>query len=84
MSVFKRRTRIISFRVSEEEYGHLLRISSESGAHSISDWARAVTCAHCGCEVRGPNRAHDLNARVDELHREVQRLSDLIGNHRAN
>lgn len=78
MSVFNRRTKIISFRVSEEEYGHLLRISEESGAHSVSDWARAATFAQSGNPALKATNSHTLQTRVDELHREVQRLSELI------
>jgi hypothetical protein len=79
MSVFYRRTKIISFRVSEEEYGHLLRVSSESGAHSVSDWARAATFAQSGNPSLMAGNSHQLQARVEELHREVLRLSELIG-----
>jgi hypothetical protein len=45
MSVFVRRTRAVSFRVSEEEYKRLQDASMASGAHSVSDYARDLVCA---------------------------------------
>ncbi len=79
MPVFYRRTKIISFRVSEEEYGHLVRVSSESGAHSVSDWAREAALAQSGNPAPRTGNSHFLQARVEELHREVLRLSELVG-----
>lgn len=74
--VFQRRTKVVSFRVSAEEYGHLMRISSESGAHSLSDWARGAALLQSGAPPA--SNAYGLRARVEELHREVLRLSDLV------
>lgn len=45
-TVIKRRRRIVSFRVSEEEYLNLCQATDSAGAHSISDFARHVTCHH--------------------------------------
>jgi len=45
MPVFVRRTRAVSFRVSEEEYKRLQDASMASGAHSVSDYARDLICA---------------------------------------
>jgi hypothetical protein len=42
----KRRGRIVSFRVSEEEYLNLCRATESAGADSISDFARHVACHH--------------------------------------
>ncbi len=77
MPVFHPRTKIISFRVSQEEYEHLVRISAESGAQRVSDWARAAAFAHSGDPAL---MECDLQTRVEGLHREVQRLSELIDN----
>ena len=40
MSVFKRRTRIVSFRLSEEEFQRVTDLCEIAGARSISDLAR--------------------------------------------
>jgi hypothetical protein len=42
----KRRGRIVSFRVSEEEYLNLCKATESAGADSISDFARHVACHH--------------------------------------
>jgi hypothetical protein len=42
MGVLKRRTRVISFRLSDEEYQALLQITAAQGARSISDFSRTV------------------------------------------
>ena len=44
--MLKRRERIVSFRVSEEEYLNLCSATEAAGAHSISDFARHVACHH--------------------------------------
>jgi hypothetical protein len=44
MGVLKRRTRLISFRLSNEEYEALLATTAEQGARSISDFSRAALC----------------------------------------
>jgi hypothetical protein len=43
MSVFKRRTRIVSFRLSEDEYERLRGTCVSHGIRSISDFARFAT-----------------------------------------
>jgi len=40
MSVLKRRSRMISFRVSEDEYAGLKNLCVDKGARSVSDMAR--------------------------------------------
>lgn len=76
--MFKKRNRTISFRVSEDEYEQLQRQSLEKGAHSVSEYARTLTChsgmsgSHVEIEVR------DLHGQVEELSRELLRLSRLL------
>jgi hypothetical protein len=45
MTVLKPRSRMISVRLSEEEYSSFKRLCSEMGARSISDLARDSMCA---------------------------------------
>lgn len=40
MTVFRPRTRLLTVRLSEEEYEELRRICAEEGARSLSDFAR--------------------------------------------
>jgi len=42
MSVLRKQSRIVTFRVSEEEYEVLTRSCLSSGARSLSDFARAA------------------------------------------
>jgi hypothetical protein len=40
----KRRSRIVSFRLSDEEYDSLRTVSSTRGARSVSEFTRSVAC----------------------------------------
>jgi hypothetical protein len=64
-----RRTRTISFRVSEREFELLRMKSAAEGARSISDLARLVLC---GPPTGSPDR---LDNSLGELRGELQRLS---------
>jgi len=44
MPVLKRRSRIVSFRLSQEEYDALKDTCLAEGARSISDFARSAAC----------------------------------------
>ena len=62
---FWRRTRMISFRVSEQEF-ELLRSQSEAeGARSVSDYARITLCGRRN-GAGGP-APQDLNQLKDEI-----------------
>jgi len=74
--VLKPRIRMVSFRLSEEEYDGLKNLCLAEGARSVSDLARATVCRL----LRMPNGSpvQTLERRVQELDREVKRLSQLI------
>src|SRR5690349_15262141 len=44
MAVMRKRTRLVSFRLSEQEYEALQSYSMNLGARSISDFARTALC----------------------------------------
>jgi len=78
MIVFKRKSRMISLRLSEEEYQYLRTIAESKGARSVSDYARD-TLFHTN-QV-GTQHPPELQARMDKLasmldslNREVQSL----------
>ena len=84
MTVFSPHTRVISFRIPENEYESLRKISDERGAHSISDYARWMV--RQGLEAEGvtghaslPDQVRSLTLRVDELTQELSRLRSSIG-----
>ena len=78
MVVFKRKSRMISFRLSEEEYQYLRTVSESKGARSVSDYARDTLFHN---NQVGRQRPPELQARMvklasmlDSLNREVQSL----------
>jgi hypothetical protein len=78
-----RRSRVVSIRLSDEEYGQLRSLCAIKGADSISELARAalklLVMEH---QSRGPAmeaRVNEIDVRIDLLNREVARLSSKIG-----
>jgi hypothetical protein len=91
MAVIKRRSKMVSFRLSEQEYQDLLVLCEQRGSRSISDLARDAvfnllvpTNGHSNGNGHGADgsvielRVHDLDGRMQELDREVKRLADLL------
>jgi hypothetical protein len=82
MSLLKSRNRLVSFRLSAEEYDALKQVCIASGARSISDFARE-SVLH-GIETRRGGRAFlgddlaTLSFRLEELDSALKNLSDLI------
>jgi hypothetical protein len=84
MSVYKARTRTISFRLSEAEYMELRNLSIANGSRSLSDFARwtvrrAIQSEEFASQSGIEARVRDLNSKTDEIHREVTRLIRLMG-----
>jgi len=82
MTVLKRRSRMVSFRLSEEEYEGLKHICIAAGARSLSDVARDAV-QHLLENGSSPRR--DLSAefrllreRMEALDCEVKRLAHLL------
>ena len=87
MGVFKRRTRLVSFRLSDEEYQALLEITAAQGARSISDFSRTALCLAVkgnlnalSLESEGavPNHVQDLIRSMQELGSVITKLSGQI------
>lgn len=83
MSVVKRKNRMISFRLSDEEYDHLVTLCQTQGARSLSDLARAAMqslIANGGANgaVDIEERISHLDGRVKILDRAVERLSQMV------
>jgi hypothetical protein len=82
MSLLKSRNRLVSFRLSPEEYEGLKQVCVTAGARSISDFARE-SVLH-GIETRRGGRAllgddlATLSFRLEELDGALKELSDLI------
>lgn len=81
MKVLKPRSRMISIRLSEEEYAGLCRLSAEIGAHSLSDLARDAmrTFLNASNHNRFLTGSSDsvqtqmeiINRRIDELREQL-------------
>jgi hypothetical protein len=76
--VFKRKSRMISFRLSEEEYQYLRTVSESKGARSVSDYARDTLFRISQAARRPPveiqAKVDKLATMLDTLNREVQSL----------
>ena len=89
MPVLKPRSRIVSFRLSPEEYEAMKDRCILEGARSISDFARASACRFVSGadEIRKDAGTElviqDLRQRIDDLGREVQRLSRMLAHLRT-
>ena len=82
MPVLKRRSRIVSFRLSQEEYDALKDTCLAEGARSISDFARSAACRLArngnGSDETLQAAVLTLQERVEELDRELKRLAHLL------
>lgn len=79
MGVFKRRDRLVVFRVTQEEYRRLEKASSASGARSISDFTRRELLGRppAGGSDALQQRLSAFDRRLSELHaglRQVLRI----------
>lgn len=81
MAILKRRSRMISFRLSEDEYASLRSLCENEGARSVSDLARdavhRLIVKDSEADVAVTLRA--LQGRIDSLDLQVQRLSMAAG-----
>ena len=80
MTVLKRRSRMVSFRVSEQEYESLLTLCSSRGARSLSDLARDAMQAllHDGQGDGLASLVQQLQKRMNGLDLEVKQLTQLL------
>jgi Arc/MetJ-type ribon-helix-helix transcriptional regulator len=81
MAVLKRRTRIVSFRLSEDEYEQLQKTFVGKGAHSLSDFVRVALARLGNRDSDSTHERSELRAlarRVKKLDSEVRRLTQMI------
>ncbi|MBN2320681.1 MAG: hypothetical protein JXR49_16495 [Acidobacteria bacterium] len=86
MAVMNRRSRIISLRLSQEEYDLLRDLSISQGARSISEFTRSVAC-QLPKNGNGNNPPEltpveaalgALNDTMSTLNQNIQRLTDIL------
>ena len=80
---FRRMTRMISFRVSEDEFERLRMKSEAEGARSVSDYARVSLCNGAAASNGGHEiKIQELSAGIEKLSLDIRRLFELIENPR--
>ncbi|SPF33208.1 conserved hypothetical protein [Candidatus Sulfopaludibacter sp. SbA4] len=76
MGVLKPRTRIVTFRLAEEEFERIKNLCVAEGARSMSDYARTSLCN--SISARAASSDTGLDARVGTLDRKVQELDRAV------
>jgi hypothetical protein len=81
MNILNARSRMISIRLSEDEYAALMTLCASSGARSVSDLARnALRMLANGGE--GTNKAQpggaDLLVQIQSLNRKIEELNERV------
>ena len=74
MTVLNPRSRMISIRLSEEEYAALRRLCSVTGARSVSDLTRDAMRAL----LNGTHRGDGVGIQVDEFRAEIRGMDRKI------
>ena len=76
MSMLKARTRLINFRVTDEEFERLKSASGRQGARCMSDFARTLMLAQSGDLYHGSfdDKLLSLDRRLTNLERSMARL----------
>ena len=74
MQVFKARSKMISIRLSEEEYLGLKRLCAITGARSVSDLARDAMSVL----LKGGQGGDGLGARMDEFRTQMRAIERKI------
>jgi hypothetical protein len=86
----RRKTRTISIRLSDDEYGALRDVCESQGVRSLSDFARLaienqIVGGGTDAQVTVKTRLDVLNSRVDVLDLAVERLAGIFeGNGRSD
>jgi hypothetical protein len=83
MIVMKRRAKMVSIRLSDDEYRRLKEMTEAQGARSVSDVARSamqlmLATFEGGGGATIEERVQELDGRLTVLGDEVQRLSRLV------
>jgi Arc/MetJ-type ribon-helix-helix transcriptional regulator len=81
LAILKRRSRMISFRLSEDEYASLRSLCENGSARSVSDLARDAVHRLIGKDSQADveSAMRTLEGRMDTLDLQVQRLNVAVG-----
>jgi predicted CopG family antitoxin len=75
---FVKRNRIVSIRVTQNEYETLERISREQGANSVSEFLRRVLTNSALANLTAEPEADGVLTQVAALKRKVDWLSNIV------
>ena len=81
MTVLKPRSRMISVRLTEDEYSALLQLCSATGARSVSDLTRDAMRALLNKQVRETTPSGSIDefrSRLGNLDQKVNDLAELV------
>ncbi len=76
MPVYRPRTRLVNFRLSEDEYLTLKDTCARSGARSVSDFARAAVLS--GASLPSVSPASTCSERWERLETVVHQLESRV------
>jgi hypothetical protein len=79
--VLTRRTRVLSFRISEEEYQDLINLCMMRQSRSLSDFARLATLSQFEANTsntKSESALREVYRKLGALDREVKRLAALV------
>jgi hypothetical protein len=77
MSIQKPRTRVVYFRISEEEFGKLNQLCETQGARSLSDLARTAM-RHMLGQANGETTPNMVVTKLETLERMLAELNDAL------
>jgi hypothetical protein len=84
MPVLRRRSKMVSFRLSEQEYQGLVTLCGTRGARSLSDLARDAMHSLLGAANGSENaggveiEVRKLHGRIEEIDRGLKRITQLL------
>jgi hypothetical protein len=76
----KRRSKIVSFRLSDEEYDSLKNVSSTRGARSVSEFTRSVACGSTNVPDKIEDSLRTLTIKMDRIDQQLQILAEVLQN----
>jgi hypothetical protein len=75
----KRRSKIVSFRLSDAEYESLKNVSAARGARSVSEFTRSVACGTNENE-KFEDTLRTLNQRMELIDNRLETLAEVLKN----
>ncbi|MGO4883102.1 MAG: plasmid mobilization protein [Bryobacteraceae bacterium] len=81
---FDKRNRIVSIRVTQDEYQTLERISRRAGANSVSGFLRQLIMHSETFNSAAKEGSREVTEEIERLKRKVDRLSEILTQRVAN